>query len=252
MQNLSIVIITFNEEKNIGRCLESVKDVADDIVVLDSFSTDRTEAICRSYSKVQFIQRAWEGYSASKNFANEQAKYDWILSLDADEALNDELISILQDLKRTDSLHTYSFNRLTNYCGTWIKHSGWYPDKKLRLFNRSKSKWEGTIHEELSVPAGEQVKHINQDILHYSYYTLDDHLKQIEKFTDIASKDLYARGKKPAAYKLWLNTIAKFISYYFLHLGFLDGAAGFSIARYSAWATWLKYRKTRDLFKHAN
>jgi glycosyltransferase involved in cell wall biosynthesis len=251
MQKLSVVIITFNEEKNIGRCLASVRDIADDIVVLDSFSTDNTEAICKSYD-LQFIQRAWEGYSASKNFANAQAKYDWILSLDADEALTTELENILLDMKTHDALQTASFNRLTNYCGSWIKHSGWYPDKKLRLFNRSKSRWEGMIHEELTIPPGEQVLHIDHDLLHYSYYTLDDHLKQIEKFTDIASKDLFNKGKKPGAYKLVANAIAKFISHYFLNLGFLDGKAGFAIARYSGYATYLKYKKTRALFKHAS
>lgn len=250
MQKLSVVIITFNEEKNIDRCLASVKDIADDIVVLDSFSTDKTEAICKSYH-LQFIQRAWEGYSASKNFANAQAKYDWVLSLDADEALTTELENVLLDMKTHDALQTASFNRLTNYCGSWVKHSGWYPDKKLRLFNRTKSKWEGMIHEELTIPAGEQVLHIDQDILHYSYYTLDDHLKQIDKFTDIAAKDLFDKGKKPGSYRLVVNAISKFISHYIINLGFLDGKAGYRIAKYSAYATYLKYKKTRYLFKHA-
>jgi glycosyltransferase involved in cell wall biosynthesis len=250
MQKLSVVIITFNEEKNIGRCLASVKDIADDIVVLDSFSTDTTEAICKGYD-LQFIQRAWEGYSASKNFANAQAKYDWILSLDADEALTTELENVLLDMKTHDALQTASFNRLTNYCGSWVKHSGWYPDKKLRLFNRTKSKWEGMIHEELTVPAGEDVLHIDQDILHYSYYTLEDHLKQIDKFTDIASKDLFIKGKKPGVHKLVVNALAKFISHYIINLGFLDGKAGYRIAKYSAYATYLKYKKARCLFKHA-
>lgn len=251
MQQLSVVIITFNEERNIGRCLESVKDVADDIVVLDSFSKDNTEKICKEYN-VNFITRAWEGYSASKNFANEQAKYDWVLSLDADEALNDKLRFKLLELKKTNALQAASFNRLTNYCGSWIKHGGWYPDVKLRLFNRRTTRWEGLIHEELKYPSTESLTHINEDILHYSYYTLDDHLKQIEKFTDLASRDLFERKKKPAAYKLWVNPIAKFIGYYFINLGFLDGGAGFKIARYSSYATYLKYKKTRDLFKHAS
>lgn len=244
MQALSAVIITLNEEKNIGRCLESLKTVADEIIVLDSFSTDRTALICGSHG-VTFVQRVWEGYSPSKNYANSLAANDWILSLDADEALSPALKEELKRLKAADALQTMSFNRLTNYCSTWIKHSGWYPDRKIRLFNRKRSAWKGELHEELSLPAGEQVKHLDLDILHYSYYSLDEHLAQIRKYTDIAANDLKRKGKKPAAYKMYLNAWAKFVSHYLIHAGFLDGAAGFRIAWYSAYATYLKYKKAR-------
>ena len=137
MLQISAVIITFNEEKNIGRCLDSIKDLVDDIVVVDSFSSDATESICEKHN-VNFIQRKWEGYSATKNFANQQAKFSWVLSLDADEALSVELKKTIQELKKGTELKTCSFNRLTNYCGSWIKHCNWYPDKKVRLFNRDK------------------------------------------------------------------------------------------------------------------
>jgi glycosyltransferase involved in cell wall biosynthesis len=246
---ISVVIITFNEEKNIERCILSVKNVAEEILVLDSFSKDATAQICAKHG-VNFTQREWEGYSASKNFANRQAKHNWILSLDADEALSEDLQKALIELKKKDQLQTMSFNRLTNYCGTWIKHSGWYPDKKIRLFNRNTSHWKGTLHEELSLPEGEVVKHLPLDILHYSYYTLEDHLSQIEKYTGIAAKDLYNRGKRPAAYKMYLNAWAKFVSHYLIHLGFLDGLAGFKIARYSAYATYLKYKKARGMYAY--
>jgi glycosyltransferase involved in cell wall biosynthesis len=251
MQCLSVVIITFNEEKNIFRCLNSIKGLTDDIIIVDSFSTDKTAEICSNFD-VKFIQRKWEGYSQTKNFANSQAKYDWILSLDADEELSNELRESIDNLKLNNALSFYSFNRMTNYCGSWVKHSNWYPDKKLRLFNKNTSEWKGLIHEELSIPQGITIKHINQDILHYSYYTREDHLKQIDKFTSIASDDLFKKGKKPASYKLIVNAIAKFIGHYFLHLGFLDGKAGWNIAWLSAYATYLKYKKTRCLFKHAN
>jgi len=250
MQELSIVIITFNEEKNIYRCLNSVKGLSDDIIVVDSFSTDKTAEICAQFN-VRFIQRKWEGYSATKNFANAQAKHDWVLSLDADEALSNELHSTINKLKSINELCYCSFNRMTNYCGSWVKHSNWYPDKKLRLFNKNLSEWKGLIHEELNMPDGITIKHIDQDILHYSYYTREDHLKQIDKFTSIAADDLLKKGKKPDAYKLVVNAIAKFIGHYFLHLGFLDGKAGWNIAWLSAYATYLKYKKTRCLFKHA-
>lgn len=245
MQALSTVIITFNEEKNIARCLESLKAVADEIIVLDSFSTDRTAQICEGFG-VKFVQRAWEGYSPSKNYANSLAANDWILSLDADEALSPALQEELLRIKRADALQSMSFNRLTNYCGTWIKHSGWYPDRKFRLFNRKRSAWAGELHEELSLPAGEKLKHLGLDILHYSYYTLDEHLAQIRKYTDIAAAELKQNGKKPAAYKMYLNAWAKFVSHYLIHAGFLDGTAGFRIAWYSAYATYLKYKKARS------
>jgi glycosyltransferase involved in cell wall biosynthesis len=250
MQQLSIVIITFNEEKNIFRCLDSIKGLTDDVIVVDSFSIDKTAEICSAFN-VNFIQRKWEGYSSTKNFANSQAKHDWVLSLDADEVLSKELYAIIHQLKENNELSYFSFNRMTNYCGSWVKHSNWYPDIKLRLFNKNLSDWKGLIHEELSIPKGTTIKHINQDILHYSYYTREDHLKQIDKFTSIAADDLFKKGKKPGAYRLVVNAIAKFIGHYFLHLGFLDGKAGWNIAWLSAYATYLKYKKTRCLFKHA-
>lgn len=250
MLKISAVIITFNEEKNIGRCLESIKGIVDDIVVVDSFSTDATQTICEKHN-VNFIQRKWEGYSETKNFANKQAEFPWVLSLDADEALSENLKKRILELKQGNELITCSFNRLTNYCGSWVKHSNWYPDKKIRLFNRDKIEWKGVIHEELTLPANEVVHHYNEDILHYSYYTSEDHFKQIDKFTTIASQDLFDRNKKAPAYKLIVNPIAKFIGHYILHLGFLDGSAGYAIAKNSAYATYLKYKKTRSLFKHA-
>lgn len=250
MLQISAVIITFNEEKNIGRCLDSIKDLVDDIVVVDSFSSDATESICGKHN-VNFIQREWEGYSATKNFANQQAKFSWVLSLDADEALSVELKKTIQELKKGTELKTCSFNRLTNYCGSWVKHCNWYPDKKVRLFNRDKIEWKGLIHEELTLPANEIIYHFKEDILHYSYYTKEDHFKQIDKFTTIASQDLFERNRNAPAFKLIVNPIAKFIGHYILHLGFLDGSAGFAIAKNSAYATYLKYKKTRCLFKHA-
>ncbi len=246
MNLISVVIITFNEEKNIERCLLSVKDIADEIIVLDSFSTDETSTICFQH-KVCFVQREWEGYSASKNYANALANNDWILSLDADEALSEELIKTILELKQK-GIQTSSFNRLTNYCGTWIKHSGWYPDVKIRLFNKNTTKWRGTLHEELEFSKKELVKHFDADILHYSYYNLQDHLSQIDKYSSLAAKDLYNRGKLPPAFKMYLNAWAKFVSHYIIHAGFLDGWAGFTIARYSAYATFLKYKKARQFY----
>lgn len=246
MLPLSVVIITYNEEKNIERCLDSVKEIADEILVVDSFSTDKTEKICSSY-KVRFIKKAWEGYSSTKNFANQQARYDWILSLDADEVLSEELKKSIAEIKKGAETKTYKFNRLTNYCGKWIKHGGWYPDTKVRIFDRRKTKWEGDIHETLTNINEKEISLLTGDCLHYSYYTIDEHLKQAEKFTDIAADSLFAKGEKATWLLIILKTVAKFIKDYFLKIGFLDGYFGFIISRISAKATFLKYYKLKKL-----
>lgn len=248
MPQLSVVIITFNEEKNIERCLLSVEGIADDIVVLDSFSSDLTESICKKY-KVNFISRKWEGYSASKNFANAQAKHDWILSLDADEVLSDELKKSILELKAKQELSTAAFNRITNHCGSWIKHGGWYPDTKIRLFDRRITQWTGIIHEELSFSKQVNIQHLKGDCLHYSYYTIEQHYQQAEKFTTIAAKDLFEQNKKASVVKLYISPVVKFFRDYIFKLGFMDGAAGFTVARISAYATYLKYKKLNDLYR---
>lgn len=249
MAQLSAVILTFNEEHNIARCISSVKDVADDIVVVDSFSTDRTEAICREHN-VRFIQHAFEGYIEQKNWALTQAKYDRCLSLDADEALDDTLkASVLAAVEKWDH-EAYTMNRLTNYCGKWIHHCGWYPDVKLRLFDRRNGKWGGiNPHDEYRMEKGVKSKHLKGDILHYSYYSLSDHIKQVEHFTNVGAKALYDKGKKAGFVKLYLSPPAKFIRDYLIKLGFLDGFEGFTICRISALATFLKYAKLRHLHK---
>lgn len=244
---LSVVVITFNEEKNIARCLDSVRDVADDIVVVDSFSTDRTPEICKQYN-VNFIQRAWEGYSATKNFANSTAAYDWVLSLDADEALSHELKASILELKKGEKAATAEFNRLTNYCGSWIRHGGWYPDKKIRLFDRRITKWSGLIHEELAFSQPMEILHLKGDCLHYSYYTIDQHYRQADNFTTLVAKDFYAKGKKASALKMLISPVVKFIRDYFVKLGILDGTAGYTVAKISAYATYQKYKKLRKLY----
>lgn len=258
MPQLSVVIITFNEEKNIGRCLESIQGIADDVVIVDSFSTDATESISKKYN-VNFISRKWEGYSATKNFANAQAKYDWVLSLDADEALSEELKKSILKAKEGKELKTYKFHRLTNYCGSWIKHCGWYPDTKIRIFDRRITKWEGIIHEKLVIDfspidsaQGDKLEMtkgvlLNGDCLHYSYYTIEQHLLQVDKFSTLAAQNLFEKGKKASLLQLWLSPVVKFISDYFLKLGILDGAAGFTICKISAKHSYLKYKKLREL-----
>ena len=248
MPQISVVIITFNEEKNIARCLESVKDIADEIVVLDSFSKDQTKAICASYG-VKFYEHAFDGHIQQKNRAITYASFPHVLSLDADEALDEILKKSIAAIKSNWTHDGYYMNRLTNYCGHWVRHCNWYPDTKLRLWDSRKGSWTGiNPHDKYELKEGDKnTKHIKGDILHYSYYTQQDHYKQVDYFTNIASKAYIEAGKKAPFYKLFLNPVAKFIDHYLLHLGFLDGKAGYQISKISAYATYLKYKKIKNI-----
>jgi len=246
---LSVVIITFNEEKNIGRCLASVLGVADEIVVVDSFSTDNTKQICEE-NKVRFVEHKFDGHIEQKNFAITQAKNQYVLSLDADEALTEELQLAIIQIKNNWLADAYSFNRLTNFCGTWIKHCGWYPDKKLRLWDITKGQWGGdNPHDKVIMAKGASIEHINLDILHYSFYTIEQHLKQIDYFTDISSKTAFEKGKTSNWFTIFYKSTFKFFRDYVLKLGFLDGYHGYVVCKNSAHAKRLKYMKLRNLNK---
>jgi glycosyltransferase involved in cell wall biosynthesis len=249
MVKLSVVIITRNEEKNIARCIDSIKDIADEILVIDSFSTDTTEEICK-HKGAKFIQHAFQGHIEQKNYALQQTAYPNVLSLDADEALDETLKKSIAEVKESWKLDGYEMNRLSNYCGTWVKHCGWYPDRKLRLFDKRKGKWGGiNPHDKFEIVPGGTVGRLKGDILHYSYYTIDDHYKQIEYFTTINAKASFVNGKRAPVWKLFIAPVVKFIKDYIIRLGFLDRQAGWQICRLSAWATYLKYKKLRALYK---
>jgi glycosyltransferase involved in cell wall biosynthesis len=250
---ISAVIITFNEEKNIQRCLESLKGIVDEIVVLDSFSKDRTQSICES-NGVLFFQHVFDGHIQQKNRAITFASFPHVLSLDADEALDDELKASILAVKKNWTMDGYYMNRLTNYCGHWVKHCNWYPDRKLRLWDSRKGSWQGVNpHDKYEMKNGDKsCGFLKGNILHYSYYTTEDHYKQVAYFTDIASKAYFEAGKKAPWYKLLINPIAKFVDHYFLHSGFLDGKAGYQISKISAYATYLKYKKIRKLYQRGS
>ncbi len=251
MPELSVVIITFNEERNIAQCLESVKGIADEIVIVDSFSTDKTKEIALSYG-VQFIEHAFEGHIQQKNWAAAQSTFPHVLSLDADEVLSEELTQSIIEVKNCWDADGYSFNRLTNYCGSWIRHGSWYPDVKLRLWDRRKGKWGGmNPHDCYEMENGSKIRHLKGDLFHYSYYAISDHTKQVEKFTEITAKVLFDKGKKASLSKLVFGSTIKFFRDYFLKAGFLDGYAGYQIAKISAYATFLKYARLRDLHRNA-
>lgn len=247
---ISAAIITFNEEKNIARCIESLLPVADEILIVDSFSKDRTKEIALSYPKVHFIENPFEGHIQQKNIALQGAKNEWVLSLDADEALTPELTDSILNILENPVADAYKFNRLTYYCGHWVKYCGWYPDTKIRLVKKSNAEWCGeNPHDRLEVITGNNVVHLKGDLLHYSYYSAEQHYKQIEYFGEIASKAAYKSGKRTNWILILLKTSFQFIKSFFLKLGFLDGRTGWLISRRSAYATYVKYTKLLTLQK---
>ena len=249
MLPLSVVIITYNEEANIKRCLESVQGMAEEIIVVDSGSLDGTQEICRSMGAV-VIEQEFLGYIEQKNFATSKAKYEWILSLDADEALTPELRSSIETIFPEPAGDGYTINRLTNYCGTWVKHGGWYPDMKLRLYNRNKGQWTGVNpHDRYRLNLGSAMSHLHGDILHYSYNSLSDHLKQIDRFSSIGAISMHNQGKRSSIAKILYKPITRFLRHYIFKAGFLDGLTGFTIAINSGHAVFLKYLRLYYLQK---
>lgn len=244
---ISVVIITRNEERNIARCLGSLAGVADELIVVDSGSTDATRAIAEAHG-ARVEVRAWKGYSDQKNHANALAAHPYILSLDADEVLSDVLKEDILRRKREGLSGAYRVKRLTNYCGHWVRHGGWYPDAKVRLFPKQGTRWVGDhVHEELELPAGCTVSDLHGDLLHYSYHSVQDHIDRIERYSALHARAMHERGRTAPLWRLWLAPAFKFLQGYVLLLGFLDGWAGWRIAVLSAHAVRLKYAKLRKL-----
>jgi glycosyltransferase involved in cell wall biosynthesis len=250
MSQLSVVIITLNEEKNIGRCLQSVINLADEIVVVDSGSTDKTAEICNGYG-ARFIVQPFLGYIGQKNFALEIALHPHVLSLDADEALSPELKNAIMTEKNKGFPATgYSMNRLSWFCDNWIRHGTWYPDKKLRLILKNCARWGGTNpHDKLELKAGSVEKHLRGDLLHYTYYSLEEYISQGNKFSSIAANAMSEQGKKAGYVNLVWNPFMAFVKSYILRAGFLDGFNGYVIARQSANQTFQKYAKLIQLLR---
>ena len=248
MKKISATIITLNEEDKIRQCLESLQDVADEIVVVDSISTDNTKMICEEFG-VKFVEQKWLGYSEQKNLANNIASHDWILSIDADEVLSDELKKSILKIKDTDTDTDviFSFNRLNNYCGKWIHHSGFYPDKKIRIWNRKIGKWEGIVHEVIKFSTKVKEVHLKGDLLHYSYAKPEDFEKQVFKFAELRAQHYFDKGKKCASLLKIISPIYFFIQHYFFRLGFLDGKEGFVMCKVAAKATKHKYETLEQL-----
>jgi GTP:adenosylcobinamide-phosphate guanylyltransferase len=243
MRKLSVVIITYNEEKNIGRCIGSVAGLADEVVVLDSFSTDETVSIARAMGAKVF-QEKFKGYIGQKNAAMWLATHDYVLSLDADESLDDKLRISIEKIKEDFQGRAYSMNRCTCYCGHFIRHGLWYPDKKIRLFDRRIATWGGlNPHDKIQLQEGIRVEHLEGDILHYSFNTPEDLAWQNNRLSSIAAASLYTAGKRTSLVQVIIRPSWAFLNGYLLRTGFLDGLDGFTIAIHTAHQVFMKHSK---------
>lgn len=243
---VSAIIITLNEERNIERVLSSITSIADEIIILDSGSTDQTEQLSKQYD-ITFKKVEWQGYAATKNIGHKMAQHPYILSIDADEALSDELQKEILAAKTNGLKGYYEVKRLTNYCGHWIHHSGWYPDSKIRLFPKE-TMWEGEfVHETLNLDPALEITTFNNDMLHYSYYNREEHRQRADKYSILTAEKMFAKGKKASFIKPYLSALARFISMFIIKKGFLDGGAGWAIAKISAESNIVKYKTLRKL-----
>lgn len=247
---ISAVIITKNEERNIGRCLASLAGLVDEMIVVDTFSKDRTQEICREHG-ARVVEKEWMGYSATKNFANDLAAHEYILSLDADEALDEELKGLL--MREKEQLQgVYEFNRLAFYCGRPIRRAGWYPDRKIRLFPKGGARWEGAfVHEELVPQPNLPVKRLSGHLLHYTYYTIGEHIARANKYSDLAAQGIAQSGKTGLRWRARLSAALRFFKMYILKGGFLEGRLGYAICRITAMEVYLKYAKAAELRKQS-
>ncbi len=248
MPKISAVIITFNEEVYIEQCIKSVADVADEVVVVDSFSTDRTKEICVSLG-VRFIEHPFNGYRDQKNFAVEQATYDHILSLDADEAISPRLEKSILAVKQDFRFDGYKFDRLNSYCGKWIHFTNLSPERRIRLFNRKKGKWGGlNIHEKVILDNPRNVCYLEGKLLHWLCDSYEESLEKMNRYSSMLAKEYFNTNVRPSAKKLLINPLWRFIHSYFLKGGFLDGYEGFIVSKILSITCFLKYSKLRKLY----
>lgn len=249
MNRISACLITLNEERNLPRALGSLSEVADEIVVVDAGSADRTEQIARAHGAI-FLTRAWTTYADQKNFAAASAGYDWILSLDADEELSSPLKTSLLEWKTcAPEFSVYEMARRAWYLGKWIKHSGWYPDFQRRLYRRDAAAFSGIIHE--SVRFDGKPGRLNGDLLHYTVRSFEEHQDKVERYAALAGQQLYLEGKRSWRAAVWFAAPWSWFQNFFLRGGFLDGYHGALIARMAARAVRRKYRKLGQLVEEA-
>lgn len=252
---ISAVIITLNEEANLARCIASLQGIVDEVVVVDSYSQDNTRAIAESFPDVKFYSQKWLGYAGQKNHANSLSTYDTILSIDADEVLSKELQNSIKEIKKKaeNKNRVFEVSRLTNYCGHWIRHCGWYPDRKIRIFDRRSVRWQGDfVHETLSLPQEVEIIRLKGDLLHYSYKNASDHVDRLNKYSFLSAEKAFDMGKKASCFDVWFKPQWRFIRDYIFKRGILDGYAGYRVCKMSSFANFLKYAHLKELNENDN
>jgi glycosyltransferase involved in cell wall biosynthesis len=247
MNRISACLITFNEEHNLRRVLNSVKGIADEIVVVDCGSKDRTQDIAREFG-AQIVTHAWTNFAEQKNIAGEAASNDWILSLDADEELSPELRqSLLEWKEKEPEFAVYEFARRTWYLGDWVWHTRWYPDYQRKLYRRDKTRFE--VPEHATVKYTEPVGRLAGDLFHYTLRSIEEHAMKVENITTRQAQYLYAEGRRSWRAAMWLAAPWNWFNNYVVCLGFLDGRRGWIISQMAARGTWLKFKKLGKLIE---
>lgn len=247
---LTVSIITLNEEKNLARTLESVKKFADEIVIVDSGSTDKTEEIAKNFNAKFYFQK-WLGYGPQRNKAIELASSEWVLNIDADEEISEELAKKIADIKddKNDKIDVFKINFMSVCFGKKIKHGGWSNSYRIRLFKKNSGRFnENNVHEEFITNS--HIGKINEYILHHSYSDLEDYFTKFNKYTTLGAIEYYKKNKKASLVSVVLNPIYKFIRMYFFRLGFLDGLEGFILAITSSLYTMVKYYKLKEIYRN--
>lgn len=249
---ISAVIITYNEANNIARCLNSIKKVADEIIVIDSFSIDNTIEICDSFD-AKITQRKFEGYGDQKNYGIGQATNEYILSLDADEELSHQLqLSILNIKQKNEVELAYKFNRRNHIAGKWINYGVWYPDCKMRLWQKEKGLWDNAfVHEKVDLQSGISANLLKGDLNHYTASSFNQLKITNEKYADLSAKQMHANNKKHYVFNISIKPIFAFVKAFIIKRGFLDGWMGFKLAKENMRYTYLKYINLFHLNKSA-
>ena len=245
---LSVAIITLNEEKNLERTLKSVQDFADEIVIVDSGSTDRTEEIAKKFG-AKFVYQQWLGYGPQRNMAIDLSSSDWVLNIDADEEISEELAKKIKAIKENSRAKVYKINFMSVCFGKKIKHGGWSNSYRIRLFKKDAGRFnENAVHEEFITK--EEVSKLNEYIYHHSYSDLADYLRKFNKYTTLGAVEYHYKNRKASIISIVLSPLYKFIRMYIFRLGFLDGIEGFVLAILSALYTMVKYYKLREIYKN--
>lgn len=242
MLKISVYVLTYNNERTIERCLKSVR-WADEVIVVDHYSTDRTPDICRRYTE-HFYQKEWTNYRDEYNYAVTLASHDWVMFLDSDEEISKELAQeIREELAQNGGRWAgYGTPRMTYYLGRWIRHGEWYPDYTIRLYDRTQGRWEGrALHPRIEVNGA--IKRLTHDCLHYNYRDISDQIQTIDRYSEMAAQVLDEEHGKSGFLKMLLHPPFRFFRDYFLRRGFLDGLPGFIIAVSTLYYVFVKYAK---------